>query len=119
VGVIGGVSEKKKMAKKTDAAIEAFKTERLRWVLGISQVGPKVDEQKYKAVSTKIMKDEIDRQMIVGEMKEKGPRTIKELSETTKLNTKEVLRHIIALRKIGIVSEAGEKEGGYLYKTSE
>jgi len=52
-------------------------------------------------------------------MKEKGPRTIKELSETTKLNTKEVLRHIIALRKIGIVSEAGEKEGGYLYKTSE
>ena len=119
MGVISGLSEKKKLAKKTDAAIEAFKTERLRWVLGISQVGPKVDEQKYKAVSSKIMKDEIDRQMIMGDMKEKGPRTIKELSEATKLNTKEVLRHIIALRKIGVVSEAGEKEGGYLYKASE
>ena len=118
-GVITGLSEKKKIARKTDAAIEAFKTERLRWVLGISQVGPKVDEQKYKAVSSKIMKDEIERQMIMGEMKEKGPRTIKELSEATKLNTKEVLRHIIALRKIGTVSEAGEKDGGYLYKTSE
>jgi len=112
------LSEKnKKLAKKTDAAIEAFKTERLRWVLGISQVGPKVDEQKYKAASSKIMKDEIERQMILGEIKEKGPQTIKEISEATKINPKEVLRHIIALRKTGAVSEAGEKEDGYLYKT--
>jgi len=110
------LSEKKKLAKKTDAAIEAFKTERLRWVLGISQVGPKVDEQKYKATSSKIMKDEIERQMIIGEIKEKGPQTIKEISEATKITPKEVLRHIIALRKIGAVSEAGEKGDGYLYK---
>jgi len=112
------LSEKKKLAKKTDAAIEAFKTERLRWVLGISQRGPKVDEQKYKTVSSKIMREEIERQMIVGEIKEKGPRTIKELSEATKLNARDVLRHIIALRKIGVVSEAGEKDGGYLYKVT-
>lgn len=44
------MSEKKKLAKKTDAAIEAFKTERLRWVLGISQRGPKIDEQDRKSV---------------------------------------------------------------------
>ena len=110
------MSEKKKLAKKTDAAIEAFKTERLRWMLGISQVGPRVDEQKYKAASSKIMKDEIERQMIIGEIKEKGPQTIKELAEATKISPKEVLRHIISLRKIGATSEAGEKEGGYLYK---
>ena len=107
---------KEKLVKKTDAAIEAFKTERLRWVLGISQVGPKVDEQKYRAVSRNIMKDEMERQMIINEIKKKGPQTIKELSEATKINTKEVLRHIIALRKIGAISEAGEKEDGYLYK---
>jgi DNA-binding transcriptional ArsR family regulator len=111
------LSEKKKLAKKTDAAIEAFKTERLRWVLGISQVGPKVDEQKYKATSSKIMKDEIERQMIIGEIRDKGPQTIKEMAESTKIPPKEVLRHIIALRKIGAVTEAGEKEDGYLYKT--
>ena len=110
------MSEKKELAKKTDAAIEAFKTERLRWMLGIAQVGPKVDEQKYRAVSSKIMKEEIERQMIIGEIKEKGPQTIKELAEATKVNPKEVLRHIIALRKSGVVSEAGEKEDGYLYK---
>jgi len=109
-------SEKKKLAKKTDAAIEAFKTERLRWVLGISQVGPRVDEQKYKAASSKIMKDELERQMIIGEIKEKGPQTIRELAEATKISPREVLRHIIALRKTGAVSEAGEKEDGYLYK---
>jgi len=112
------LSEKKKIAKKIDAAIEAFKIERLRWVLGISQVGPEVDEQKYKTASSKIMKDEIERQMIIGEIKEKGPQTIKELAETTKISPKEVLRHIIALRKIGMISEAGEKEDGYLYKVS-
>ena len=111
------MSEKKKLARKTDAAIEAFKSERLRWVVGISQVGPKVDEQKYKAVSAKIMKDEIERQMIIGEIKEKGPQTIKELAENTMIIPKELLRHIIALRKAGAISEAGEKEGGYLYKS--
>jgi len=110
--------QKEKLAKKTDAAIEAFKTERLRWVLGISQVGPKVDEQKYRAVSKNIMKDEMERQMIINEIKKKGPQTIKELSEDTKINPKEVLRHIIALRKIGAISEAGEKEDGYLYKVA-
>jgi DNA-binding transcriptional ArsR family regulator len=108
--------EKKELAKRADAAIEAFKTERLRWVVGISQVGPKVDEQKYKAASAKIMKDEIERQMIIGEIKEKGPQTIGELSEATKISSREVLKHIIALRRTGAISEAGEKEGGYLYK---
>lgn len=110
--------ERKKLLKKTDAAIEAFKTERLRWVVGISQVGPKVDEQKYRAASKNIMKDELERQMIVGEIKEKGPRTIKEISEATKISPKEVLRHIIALRKVGLISEAGEKDEGYLYKVA-
>ena len=112
------MSKKKKLLKKTDAAIEAFKTERLRWVLGISQVGPKIDEKKYRKVTGKIMKDELERQMIIGEIKEKGPLTIKELSEATKISPKEILRHIIALRKAGTVSEAGEKEDGYLYKVT-
>jgi len=56
--------------------------------------------------------------MIIGEIKEKGPQTIKELAEATKISPKEVLRHIIALKKIGVVSEAGEKEDAYLYKVS-
>lgn len=110
------MSKKKELQKKTDAAIEAFKTERLRWVLGTSQVGPKIDEEKFHAAADKIMEDEIERQMILNEMKERGPLTIKKLAETTGIDSKEILRHIIALRKIGVISEAGEKGDGYLYK---
>lgn len=110
------LSERKKLLKRTDAAIEAFKTERLRWVLGISQVGVKIDEGKYHAVTEKVMEDEIERQMILTEIRNKGPLTIKELSEATDISPKEILRHIIALRRNGAISEAGEKEGGYLYK---
>ena len=112
------MSEKKKksLMKKTDATIEAFKTERLRWVLGISQTGPKIEEKKYREIAETTMKDEMDRQMIIGEIKERGPLTIKELSEATKIPPKQILRHILALRKQGIVSEAGEKEDGYLYR---
>ena len=109
------MSEPKKLIKKTDAAIEAFKTQRLRWVLGISQVGVRIDEAKYHAVVDSIMKDEIERQMIIGAIKERGPLTIKELSEVTGIVPNQVLRHMIALRKAGTVSEVGEKEGGYLY----
>lgn len=108
--------KKKKLVKKTDATIEAFKTERLRWVLGISQVGPKIDVKRYRAVTRNIMEDEMDRQMIISEIKERGSLTIKELSKATKISPKQILRHILALRKQGVISEAGEKEDEYLYK---
>jgi DNA-binding transcriptional ArsR family regulator len=112
------LSKRRKLLKKTDATIEAFKTERLRWTLGISQMGVKVDEQKYRAVTGNIMKDELERQMILGEIKERGPLTISELSDATKISPKEILRHVIALRKTSAISEAGEKEDEYLYKTT-
>jgi len=107
--------KRKKLSKRTDAAIEALKTQRLRWVMGISQVGVKIDEERYHAVVDNIMKDEIERQMIIGAIKAKGPMTVKELSETTDISPDRILRHIIALRKAGTVSEVGEKEHGYLY----
>lgn len=111
------MSKREKLLKRTDATIEAFKTERLRWTLGISQMGVKIDEQKYRTVTGDIMKDEVERQLILGEIKKRGPLTISELSQATKISPKEILRHIIALRKTGAISEAGEKEDEYLYKT--
>lgn len=109
------LSEPKKLKKRTDAAIEAFKAQRLRWVMGISQVGVRIDEEKYRAVADSIMKDEIERQMIILAIKEKGPLTIRELSEETDIAPSRILRHIIALRKAGAVTEVGEKEHQYLY----
>lgn len=83
--------------------------------MGISQVGVKIDEERYRAVVDSIMRDEIERQMIIGTIKERGPLTIKELSEATGIAPNQILRHMIALRKAGTVSEVGEKEHGYLY----
>ena len=103
------------LKKTTDAAIEALKMQRLRWVMGISQVGVRIDEARYHLVVDNIMKEEIERQMLIGAIKEKGPMTIKELSETTDIPPDRILRHIISLRKAGSVSEVGEKEHGYLY----
>lgn len=105
----------KKLSKRTDAAIEALKAQRLRWVMGVSHVGIKIDDDRYRAVLDNIMKDEIERQMIISTIKERGPSTIKELSETTDISPDRILRHIIALRKAGTISEVGEKEHGYLY----
>lgn len=109
------MSESEKLSKRTDAAIEALKLHRLRWIMGVSQVGIKIDEGKYHRVVDSIMKDEIERQMIVGAIREKGPLTIKELSDVTDIPPHRIVRHMIALRKIGTITEAGEREHGYLY----
>jgi len=111
------LEKRKKFLKRTDAAIEALKTQRLRWVMGISQVETKlkINEEKYRALVDTVMKDEIERQMMINAIKERGPLTIKELSEATEIPPSRILRHIIALRKAGTISEVGEKEHGYLY----
>jgi hypothetical protein len=41
---------------------------------------------------------------------------MKELSESTGLDRRQLLDHILALRKRGAVTEVGEKENEYLYK---
>ena len=107
----------KKLSRRTDAAIEALKTQRLRWVMGISQVETKlkIDEGRYRELMDNVMKDEIERQMMINAIKEKGPLTIKEISAATHIPASRILRHIIALRKAGTISEVGEKEHGYLY----
>jgi len=113
------MSELAKYPKKLDAAIEAFKSERLRWVMGISVVGAKASEtEHYNQIAESIMIDEMRRQMLLVELKNKGPLTMKELSESTGLGRKQLLDHILALRKRGAVTEVGEKENEYLYKAT-
>ena len=65
---------------------------------------------------TKRIKDtQTQRRVIMAELKSKGPLTITELEPTTGLSAKQILRQIIALRKLGEVTEVGEKDGGYVY----
>jgi DNA-binding transcriptional ArsR family regulator len=108
--------EKEKLKRKTDATIDAFKSQRLRWVVGRSQVKVEVEEAKYQQSVDSIMKDEVERHMILGALKEKGPLTVEEIAQLTELKQSKIVQHIIALRKNGLISEVGEKNRQYLYQ---
>lgn len=104
------------MIRKAKAATEAFKSQRLRWVTGRSQIKVEIDEKKYRQVVDSIMHDEIERHMIIGAIKERGPLTVEELWQLTDLHPTIIMQHIIALRRNGVVGEAGEKDRQYLYQ---
>jgi DNA-binding transcriptional ArsR family regulator len=113
---VGKMSKRENLIRKTNAAIEAFKSQRLRWVMGRSQIKVEIDEERYRQVVDSIMQDEIERYMIIGAIKEKGPLTVEELSQLTGLQPNRIMQHIIALRRNGIINEAGEKNRQYLYQ---
>jgi predicted transcriptional regulator len=48
-----------------------------------------------------------------------GPRTVPELSAATELPAHEVLWHVVALKKYGLVTEAGLSDGYYQYRLVE
>lgn len=110
------MSKKEDLKRKTDATIDAFKSQRLRWVMGRSQTKVEIDEERYRQVVDSIMHDEVERHMITGALKEKGPLTVKEISELTGLKSSKIVQHIIALRRDGKISEAGDKDRQYLYR---
>nr|MDO8133819.1 ArsR family transcriptional regulator [Candidatus Njordarchaeum guaymaensis] len=110
------MSKRETLIRKTNAAIEAFKSQRLRWVTGRSQVKVEIDEKRYQQAVDSIMQDEIERHMIIGGIKERGPLTVEELSQLTGLQPSRIVQHIIALRRNGVINEAGEKNRQYLYR---
>ena len=101
--------------KKTDAAIDAFKSQRLRWIVGRSQIKVEIEEDKYRQTVDAIMQVEIDRHMITRALKEKGPLTAEELAKLTGLQPNKIVQCLIALRRDGVITEAGEKNNQYLY----
>lgn len=108
--------KKEKLRRKTDATIDAFKSQRLRWVMGRSQIKVEVEEDKYKAAVDSIMHDEVERSLIKGALKEKSNLTVEEISQLTDLQPSVIVKHLIALRKNGVITESGEKNKQYLYK---
>lgn len=110
------MSEKESLKRRTSAAIEALKSPRVRWVTGRAQIKVEIDGRKYQQMVDKITNDEIERHMITGAIKEKGPLTVEELAKITDLQPSRIMEHIIALRRRGVLDEAGEKDRQYLYK---
>ena len=109
------LSEKESVKKRTNATIEASKSPRVRWVTGKS-IKVEIDKKKHQQIVDSIVHDEVDRHMMIGAIKEKGPLTVEELAQITSLQPETVLRHVIALRRKGILTEAGEKDRQYCYQ---
>jgi F420-non-reducing hydrogenase iron-sulfur subunit len=99
-----------------EAVIDAFRAQRLRWVVGRSQLKVEIEEDKYRRTVDSIMQTEIERHMITLALKDKGALTTGELAQATGLKPSKVMQHLIALRKIGTISEVGEKNDQFLYQ---
>jgi len=80
----------------------------------VSSEKRKIDKEKLKPIyeRRKI------RELIMGELKARGPLTIPELSKATGLETDKVVMHMIALRQFGHVSIVGEKDDQLIYALS-
>ncbi len=62
-----------------------------------------------------ILRTEIERWLILNELKSKGPQTIERLEKTLGLAKRRILEHMIALRWLGRVSIVEEEGDWYLY----
>ncbi len=106
----------------TKAILEAsetiFKEERTRWLIGkgehLLRTG-KLTEEQFNELLDKVLKDEIDREHISQVLREKESSTIEEISKSTKLSPKEILKHLIAMKKLNLVNIVGESGDDYLY----
>ncbi len=101
-------------AAEVDAYIDAFSSERLRWIMGRTLVPELMGEEEWKRLAEKVIVEEKERSLVLNEIKRK-PCTIPHISMETGLPKKRILHHILVLRKEGLIEEVGEEEDYYLY----
>lgn len=101
------------MKKRLDAMILSFSDERLRWLIGKGKSlvdQGKMTLEEYETVLKDILQTEMERKMIVNELKS-SPLTVSEISSRSELPPKQVFKHLIALRRENIVAITGERMG--------
>lgn len=72
---------------------------------------PKVDPEKTKAMQERAK----ERNLVVKEIKNKGPLTVEELSNAIGMEKSKLLQHLIAMRQFGKVSIVGERDNQFVY----
>ena len=106
------------LRRKLGAAIGAFRDERLRWLMGRSEelvLSGKMSREEFEDRVNEILRTEIERWLILNELKSKGPQTIERLAKTLGLTQRRILEHMIAMRWLGRVSIVEEEGDWYLY----
>jgi len=81
----------------------------------VSKNDSKDREAVKKELTSIIRQNKQERKLILTELNARGPLTVPQLAEATRLPPDEVLQQILIMMKSGQVVEAGEKDGGYAY----
>ncbi len=72
---------------------------------------PRIDPKKTKEMQERTK----ERNLIIQEIKSRGPLTIEELSKTVKIEKSRLLRHLITMRQFGKVQTVGERDDQFVY----
>ena len=100
------------MEKQLDAMIHSLNDARLRWLIGkgksIIDQG-KITPEKYEIMIKDILQTEMQRKMIVWELSY-DTLTANEISSRVELSPKQVMKHLLALRREGTVTIIGERD---------
>jgi len=106
-----------KLLKRIDAAIEVLKERKLRSMLGtLLPLDVKIDEEKYMASVEKALEEELEKHMILNEIRQRGSLSATELSSALDMAAEKMIRHVTALEKAELVVVSGREEGEGVYK---
>jgi hypothetical protein len=122
-GDIGGKkSLSENLRNKLEAAAGLLGDVRVRWLIGRSQAlieSGSITEKDMELLMKHVMKEELERWLILKAIEKQGPLTIREISKGTSLPEPLIVEHVLALRRLGRINTIGEKENWYLYDLSK
>ncbi len=115
---VGEMGEAQELKKKLQAAIDAFRDERIRWFVGKSRSlvdSGLVSLEKMDELVRYLLRDEIERHLIMREIEANGPLTVQELAQRTGVSPERVEEHVKVLCVVGELIPSGEKGGSTAY----
>jgi transcription initiation factor IIE alpha subunit len=107
--------------ERIDATAEAFRGERLRWLIGKGDIlvqRGELDEKSLKQLMEITVKEEIDRSEVLACL-DKAPATVSELSKATKMEKFYILENLFALMKWNLVEIKGSDNREYIYQKKQ
>jgi predicted transcriptional regulator len=76
---------------------------------------PKIPQEKVKEMQERTK----ERNLIIKEIKDKGPSTLEELSKVTGIDREKLFKHVIAMRQFGKIAITGERDNQLVYGLPE
>ena len=76
---------------------------------------PIIDPEKAKQMQERTK----ERNLIIKEIKTKGPLTVDELSKATSMDKEKLFKHVIAMRQFGKITIKGERDNQLTYGLPE